>query len=149
MNSYNGFKPDELIITTGGGKVQSAGFTIFNRFLTNKIHPMYTINNKTQLSSKPIDKVSSLFDGFVVPIGLHLSHHDAKEEENVCDNSSYENAEVIGEDIYDALLHLSGQQKELEKKPTKHKNKNTNKKDIAQKKNKTKKNKKEDNIKKS
>lgn len=144
MNNYNGFKPDELIITTGGGKVQSAGFTIFNRFLTNKIHPMYTINNKTQLSSKPVDKVSSLFDGFVVPIGLHLSHHDEKEEENV----SYENAEVIGEDIYDTLLYLSGRQ-ELEKKP-KHKNKNTNKKDISQKKNKTKKNKKEDNnIKKS
>ena len=142
-NDNDGFQPHELIITTGGGKVQSAGFTIFNHFLNNKIQPMYTIN-KTELTTKPLDKVSSLFDGFVVPIGLHLSHHDEKDEENVCDRS-YENVDVIDEDIYDALLKLSGQDELVStyKKPTKNKSKNVKKKDTVQKKNKTKKNKEE------
>jgi len=143
-NDNDGFQPHELIITTGGGKVQSAGFTILNRFLNNKIQPMYTINKQTPLSTKPVDKVSSLFAGFVVPIGLHLSHHDEKDEENVSD-SSHENADVIDEDIYDSLLKLSGHHELVStyKKPTKNKSKNVKKKDIVQKKNKTKKNKEE------
>jgi len=143
MNNDDGFQPHEFIITTGGGKVQSAGFTIFNRFLNNKIQPLYTINNKNPLGAKPLDKVSSLFDGFMVPIGLHLSPHHEKKEDSDCDNS-YENASVIEEDLYDTLLHLSGQHELVKKKPTKNKSKNTKKNDMVLKKTKTKKNKNED-----
>ena len=142
MNSDNRFQPNELIITTGGGKVQSAGFTIFNRFLSNKVQPMYTIN-KDEFKTRPIDKVSSLFDGFVVPIGLHVSHpYDRKKEDyDTCDNS-YENANVIEEDLYDALLTLTGQHKLVEntrKHIHKSKSKNTKRMENSEKKTKTKK----------
>ncbi len=93
----------ELIITTDGGKVKSAGFTIFNRFLSNKVQPMHTLNvNGTGINLDDQKKVSSRFKGFVVPIGLQdPSSYDmsSKEEE--------QEGEGEGEkDLYESLLDL-------------------------------------------
>ena len=97
----NLFNDSDLIITTDGGKVKSAGFTVFNRFLSNKVQPLYTINN-TEINLDDREKVSSRFRGFVVPAGLqdqsssfsssHVNVEDKEEEET---------------DLYDLLLALN------------------------------------------
>lgn len=117
----------DFIITTDGGKVQSAGFTIFNRFLSNKVQPMYTINYKeTTLDNRKT--VSSMFEGLVVPVGVQVSpHKDDKNERTFSYDDSNENEDVLEEDLYDALFALKGvDQKEEPNSPT-SKRKNTKK----------------------
>lgn len=97
----NLFDDTDLIITTGDGKVQSGGFTVFNRFLSNRVHPMYTINHKeANLPISDLKKLSSLFEGFVVPIGLQVSPYNQSEEGN--DDNSFNVEEE--RDLYDSLL---------------------------------------------
>ena len=98
----NLFDDTDLIITTGGGKVQSGGFTILNRLLNNRVQPMYTINNKeTTPATNDFKKLSYVFEGLVVPIGLHVFPYDESLEKE--DNSS----EIEEKDLYDSLLALS------------------------------------------
>jgi len=96
----NLFNDTDLILTTDGGKVQSAGFTIFNRFLSNKVQPMYTINDK-EINLDDQTKVSSIFKGVVVPIGLHQVQSERSD-------NSYEITEddVEENDLYNSLLVL-------------------------------------------
>jgi hypothetical protein len=99
----NLFNDSDLIITTDGGKVKSAGFTVINRFLSNKVQPLYTINN-TEINLDDREKVSSRFRGFVVPAGLQdqsfsfsSSRVDVEEEEE----------DEEEKDLYDLLLALN------------------------------------------
>jgi hypothetical protein len=95
----NLFNDSDLIITTDGGKVQSAGFTVFNRFLSNKVQPLYTINN-TEINLDDREKVSSRFRGFVVPAGL--------QDQSLSSSSSHVNVDEEEEkDLYDLLLALN------------------------------------------
>lgn len=97
----NLFNDSDLIITTDGGKVKSAGFTVFNRFLSNKVQPLYTINN-TEINLDDREKVSSRFRGFVVPAGL--------QDQSSSSSSSHVNVEDKEEeetDLYDLLLALN------------------------------------------
>jgi hypothetical protein len=101
----NLFNDSDLIITTDGGKVQSAGFTVFNRFLSNKVQPLYTINN-TEINLDDREKVSSRFRGFVVPAGLQdqsLSSSSSRVDVDV----DVEDEEEEEKDLYDLLLALN------------------------------------------
>ena len=95
----NFFEDTDFIFTRGpAGRIQSGGFTILNRLLNTKVHPMYTINQPSSNTTDEIKKVSSLFEGFVVPIGLQVSPYDEVLEKE--DNSF----EVEEKDLYDSLL---------------------------------------------
>ena len=97
----NLFNDSDLIITTDGGKVKSAGFTVINRFLSNKVQPLYTINN-TEINLDDREKVSSRFRGFVVPAGL--------QDQSLSSSSSrvdVEEEKEEEEDLYDLLLALN------------------------------------------
>ena len=105
----NLFSDTDLVITTDGGKVQSAGFTVFNRFLSNKVQPLYTINNK-EINHEDREKVSSRFRGFVVPAGLQsIQDQSSSSSElspshvNVKDKEEDEEEET---DLYDLLFAL-------------------------------------------
>lgn len=104
----NFLEDNDFVFTRGPtGKIQSGGFTIFNRLLNNKVHPMYTINQmKPNSNPNEMKNVSSIFDGFVVPIGLHLSQ-DEKEKSNT-DQFEEEEEEDEGHDVYETLLGLKG-----------------------------------------
>jgi hypothetical protein len=105
----NLFEDTDFIFTRGpSGKIQSGGFTIFNRLLNSKVHPMYTINQmKPNSSSNEMKNVSSMFEGFVVPIGLHLSQ-DEKEKSNADQSDQEEKEEDEENDVYETLLALKG-----------------------------------------
>ena len=101
----NFFEDTDLIFTRGpAGRIQSGGFTILNRLLNAKVHPMYTINQPSSSTTNEIKKVSSLFEGFVVPIGLHLSQDNAVQ----LDQKKEEEEEKEEEnDVYETLLALT------------------------------------------
>ena len=101
----NLFEDTDFIFTRGStGKIKSGGFTILNRLLNSKVHPMYTINQPSSSTTSEIKKVSSLFEGFVVPIGLHLSQDEKEKEEK--------NEEDEEKDVYETLLALKGDDEE-------------------------------------
>jgi len=107
----NFFEETDFVFTRGpAGKIQSGGFTIFNRLLNSKVHPMYTINHNHMKSNSTLSEmknVSSIFDGFVVPIGLHLSQ-DEKEKSNADQFEEKEEEEDDGHDVYETLCALKG-----------------------------------------
>ena len=102
----NFFEDTDFIFTRGpAGRIQSGGFTILNRLLKTKVHPMYTINQPSSNTTNEIKNVSSLFEGFVVPIGLQVPPYNQSEERG--DNSSKveeEEEEEEERDLYDSLL---------------------------------------------
>jgi hypothetical protein len=97
----NLFNDSDLIITTDGGKVKSAGFTVFNRFLCNKVQPLYTINN-TEINLDDREKVSSRFRGFVVPAGLQNQSSSSSSSHVIVEDTEEEET-----DLYDLLLALN------------------------------------------
>ena len=109
----NFFEDTDLIFTRGpGGKIQSGGFTIFNRLLKSKVHPMYTINQrKPDSNPSEMKNVSSIFEGFVVPIGLYLSQDDKEKEEEEEKDTEEDKEEDEELDVYETLLALNGEDK--------------------------------------
>jgi hypothetical protein len=109
----NFFEDTDFVFTRGpAGRIQSGGFTILNRLLNSKVHPMYTINQPFDSgTTNEMKKVSSMFEGFVVPIGLHLSQ-DEKEKRNADqpdenrDREEEEEEEESDDDVYETLLAL-------------------------------------------
>jgi hypothetical protein len=101
----NFFEDTDFIFTRGpAGRIQSGGFTILNRLLNSKVHPMYTINQpNNSIMTNEMKNVSSMFEGFVVPIGLHLSQDEKDQPDENCDREEEEES-----DVYERLLALKG-----------------------------------------